>query len=185
VSNEGSAGRSRTEGRRRFFRKGDLRLLILDLLSEQPRHGYDVIRAIEGRFGGVRAPSPGTVYPTLELLADQGLIVGHDQEGKRVFGLTDAGRAHLAEQQQAMHEVQTRMREWWAPATREELRRVHAELQSIHRTLARGGGDVAPEALTAVRDIVSEARRRIDEVLEGQGISPEAEPSPAVRAHFD
>lgn len=96
---------------RRMFGPGDLRLVLLALIEQQePRHGYDLIKAIEALFGGGYAPSPGIVYPTLSLLADEGLLSGvEDGGGKRVFSLTEAGRAWLAENRAAVDGVMQRM----------------------------------------------------------------------------
>lgn len=79
------------------FGHGRLRLYLLKLLDEQPRHGYDIIRSLEDRFMGVYAPSAGTIYPRLSRLADEGLVEHEVSEGKKVYRLTDAGRAELAD----------------------------------------------------------------------------------------
>ena len=77
--------------------RGDVRLAILALLGESPMHGYQMIQEITERSGGRWAPSPGSVYPTLQALEDEGLVVATKSEGKRVYELTDAGRAQLDE----------------------------------------------------------------------------------------
>lgn len=93
-----------------MFGPGDLRLVLLSLIEEQPRHGYDLIKAIETLFGGSYAPSPGVVYPTLSMLADEGLITGQeDTGGKRVFSLTPAGQIWLDENRAAVEGVRQRM----------------------------------------------------------------------------
>jgi DNA-binding PadR family transcriptional regulator len=79
------------------FGHGRLRLYLLKLLDEEPRHGYDVIRLLEDRFMGVYAPSAGTIYPRLNRLEEEGLVSHEVAEGKKVYRLTDAGRAELAE----------------------------------------------------------------------------------------
>jgi len=85
-------------GRRRLFDAGELRLVLLKLLADQPRHGYDLIRAIEALTGGAYAPSPGVVYPTITMLHDMGLIEDAEAEGTRkAYAVTAAGTAHLAE----------------------------------------------------------------------------------------
>ena len=82
----------------RMFGPGDLRLVLMALIEQQPRHGYELIKAVEDLFGGAYAPSPGAVYPTLSLLEDQGhLASSTDEGGKRVFSLTEQGQAWLAE----------------------------------------------------------------------------------------
>ncbi len=75
--------------------RGDVRAAILTLLAEQPLHGYEIIQQVIARSGGVWRPSPGSVYPALQLLEDQGLILSEQAEGRRVFHLTDEGRAHV------------------------------------------------------------------------------------------
>ena len=91
----GFGGRGR--GRRG---RGDVRAAILALLAERPMHGYEMIQELEARTGGVWRPSPGSVYPTLQLLEDEDLITGEEGEGRRRFTLTDAGRAEAERQGQ-------------------------------------------------------------------------------------
>lgn len=83
-------------GGRRIFDQGDLRLVVLFLIGEGPRHGYELIREIEARTGGLYAPSPGVIYPTLTLLEEMGLIEQGAADGsKKLFAITGAGRAEL------------------------------------------------------------------------------------------
>ena len=92
-------GRSRHGGRAglgRFFAHGDLRLVILHLIAERPRHGYDIIKAIEERVGGTYSPSPGVIYPTLTLLEEQGFVtVAAEEGGRKLHAITEEGRAFL------------------------------------------------------------------------------------------
>jgi len=74
------------------MRRGDVRSAVLRLLHEAPMHGYQIIHEIESRSGGAWKPSPGSVYPTLQLLSDEGLIVSTEADGRRTYALTDAGR---------------------------------------------------------------------------------------------
>jgi DNA-binding PadR family transcriptional regulator len=83
------------EGQR--ARRGDVRAAIVALLAERPRHGYEMIQEIESRTEGLWRPSAGSIYPTLQLLEDEGLITGEQVNGKRRFTLTDAGRADANE----------------------------------------------------------------------------------------
>ena len=91
----GGPWRGRGRGRRG---RGDVRAAILALLAERPMHGYEMIQELEARTGGVWRPSPGSVYPTLQLLEDEDLITGEEVEGRRRFALTDAGRAEAERQ---------------------------------------------------------------------------------------
>src|SRR4051794_33424605 len=91
-------GRGRGRRARRMFESGELRLVLLKLIADEPRHGYDLIRAIEELTGGEYAPSPGIIYPTLTLLQDMGLIEEAPVEGPRKpFQATNDGRNHLEE----------------------------------------------------------------------------------------
>src|SRR3712207_1014021 len=89
----GGPGRGGPPWRRR--RRGMARQAVLGLLREEPMHGYQLIQELESRSGGTWRPSPGSVYPTLQLLEDQGLIRGEESDGRRVFTLTDEGRAEV------------------------------------------------------------------------------------------
>ena len=109
---EGWSGGRRGRRTRRMFESGELRLVLLKLISEQPRHGYDLIRAVEELTGGEYAPSPGVVYPTLTLLQDMGLIDEAAGEGPRKpFQVTDEGRAHLAERDEEVEALFERLRD--------------------------------------------------------------------------
>ena len=78
-------------------RRGDVRLAVLRLLSEEPMHGYQIITELGERSGGVWRPSPGSIYPTLQVLADEGLVTSAESDGRRVFSLTDSGRVAVTE----------------------------------------------------------------------------------------
>ena len=95
---DGAEGFGRGFGGRGLLGHGDLRLLLLALIGEKPSHGYDLIRAVEERFAGAYAPSPGAVYPTLTMLEEQDLIGAEASEGsKRLYAITEAGKAFLQE----------------------------------------------------------------------------------------
>ena len=90
----------------RMFEQGDLKYVILRLLEEKPRHGYDIIKELESRFGGSYAPSPGTVYPTLTMLEDLGFArVVPEEGGKKIYEITDEGRKHLAEHSTTVDDI--------------------------------------------------------------------------------
>jgi len=94
----------------RVFGSGDLRLVLLSLIEEKPRHGYELIKALEQKFGGGYAPSPGSVYPTLTLLEELGYVRSTTTEGtKRLFEITDEGRAYLRDNAPALNSALARM----------------------------------------------------------------------------
>jgi DNA-binding PadR family transcriptional regulator len=109
---EWGGGGGRGRGRRRMFDSGELRLVLLKLIADQPRHGYDLIRAIEELTHGAYAPSPGVVYPTLTMLQDMGLIEEAPGEGSRkAFQVNEEGQAHLAEKAEEVEGLFERLEE--------------------------------------------------------------------------
>ena len=90
----GGPGYRGERGRRRG--RGDVRAAVITLLAEQPMHGYQIIQELGERSGGAWRPSPGSIYPALQLLQDEGLVTAEERDGKRVFTLTDAGRTEAS-----------------------------------------------------------------------------------------
>jgi DNA-binding PadR family transcriptional regulator len=118
------------------FGHGRLRLYLLNLLEESPRHGYDVIRELEDRFMGLYAPSAGTVYPRLARLEAEGLVTHTEGEGRKVYRITDAGRDELG-------------------ARRSELDELEQEIDGSVRDLAH---EIRSEVRGSVRDLRTELR---------------------------
>src|SRR5262244_1888129 len=103
--------RGRAGRRRQWFGAGDMKYVILKLLRDKPRHGYEVMKELEERMHGCYSPSPGTVYPTLQWLEDEGLVKSRDDEGKKVYEITDAGRKFLREHRDVIDEIFDRVKE--------------------------------------------------------------------------
>jgi DNA-binding PadR family transcriptional regulator len=148
--------------RERFFARGDLKYVILDLLRDRPMHGYEVLRALQDRFGGFYAPSPGAVYPTLQMLEDMGYLTSTQQEGKRVYALTEEGRAFLERGQATLKEVEERFGDWrclWAA--------VYRELWDLGLSLRRAGPWRRPqrEQLARIREVLARAREEVEAIL--------------------
>src|SRR6202166_3726157 len=98
--------------RGRFFGPGEVRLALLSLMSDGPKHGYELMKRLEERSGGVYRASAGTIYPTLQQLEDEGLVLSDLQEGKKVYRLTEAGRTELAAREEAVARIWRRARRW-------------------------------------------------------------------------
>jgi|SRR5688572_7039375 len=96
----------------RFYDRGDLKFVILRLLREKPMHGYEVMRALEEGSGGWYRASPGSVYPTLQMLEDQGYVTALEQDGKKVYTITDAGRAYLSENSDLVDDILNRVSDY-------------------------------------------------------------------------
>ena len=162
----GAEGRPRGRWRGgRMFEQGDLRYVVLRLLEEKPRHGYEIIKALEEKFGGAYAPSPGAVYPTLQLLEDLGYArMASDQEGKKVYEITDAGRAHLAENQATVDSIFDRIGKLVGHFLDEPMTEVHAAFRNVGRaTYGRASGAVDdPELLKKLAEILARTAKEID-----------------------
>ncbi|MFV0623556.1 PadR family transcriptional regulator [Sphingomonas sp. ac-8] len=152
-------------GRRRIFDGGDLRLVLLALIEQQPRHGYDLIREIKERTGGAYAPSPGVVYPTLTLLADMALVEEQAEEGARkAYAITAAGTAHLDEQRELVEALLARLAKVGTMNARTSGGPVKRALGNLRAVLGQrlGGEEVAAETLHEVAAILDEAAQRIE-----------------------
>jgi DNA-binding PadR family transcriptional regulator len=147
-------------GRRRI-RRGDVRAAILLLLEEEPRNGYQVMQELETRSGGVWRPSPGSVYPALQLLADEGLVRGEARDGGNVFELTDAGRKHVEEHRE-------RLGTPWEQAGADlpdgvrQLGGVFAQVAVATRQVMHAG---TTEQAKAAAEILADARRALYRIL--------------------
>lgn len=148
--------------RRRMFEAGELRLVLLKLIEEQPRHGYDLIREIEARSGGAYAPSPGVVYPTMTLLIDMGLSEESPSEGARkLLSITEAGRQHLNERADEVATAMARLAALAKVSERTDAAPVRRAMQNLKTALQ----DRLSQS-DASRDIQLEVARLIDEAAQ-------------------
>jgi len=165
---EGRGPRGRHGRRsRRMFEGGELRLVLLKLIADEPRHGYDLIRAIEDLTGGEYAPSPGIIYPTLTLLQDMGLIEEAAGEGARKpFQATDEGRAHLEERKDEVEALFERLSDL-APRASDSAgpaigRAIKNLMTALSHRVGRDGLD--EQLLHEIAAILDEAAQRIERV---------------------
>jgi DNA-binding PadR family transcriptional regulator len=146
----------------RRARRGDVRTAVLALLEEKPAHGYDLIRELEERSGGMWQPSPGSVYPTLQMLEDQGLVTGEESDGKRVYSITDAGRQDLAERRERSGGAAPWDARGDSPEGFGKLMGAMTQLGGAVMQVARGG-DTAQ--IDRVAEIVTDARKKVYALL--------------------
>src|SRR3954454_24544564 len=158
----GQFGRGDMGGRKRRMRRGDVRAALLVLLAEEPRNGYGLMQEIEQRSEGEWRPSPGSVYPALSLLEDEGLVRAKAEGNGRRFSLTDEGRAHVEEHREELGEP-------WANlggegGSNRDLRRALGETAAAVMQVARAGNaDQVKQALTVLAD----ARKALYRILAG------------------
>jgi|SRR6476619_3910199 DNA-binding PadR family transcriptional regulator len=143
-------------GRRR---RGDIRTAVLAALEESPAHGYEIIQRFEEKTAGAWRPSAGSIYPTLQLLEDEGLVRSYERDGKKVYELTDEGHAAAAQ----------RLEEGGSPWASSQINRKYKDFGDAMRQLALASAQAAksgnPEVMTQVVDILVDARRRIYTLL--------------------
>ncbi len=160
--------------RGRMFGTGELRLALLALINEEPRHGYELIRAVEDMTGGAYAPSPGAVYPTLQMLEEEGLIKQtkpktDDEEetsGKKPFKATKAGKAELKERDDEVEALMGRLGEHGERAEKvkeksPDLFRAMGNLASVLKNRARAG-KLDQKTIDEIVDIIDEVAKRIE-----------------------
>lgn len=146
----------------RVFAPGDLKLLLLALIAEQPSHGYDLIRRIEDMFEGAYAPSPGVIYPTLTFLEESDLIAGDAQQGKKLYSATAAGRASLEAQQVALDGLKVRLE-----VSKRSMRghdrpaQIHEAVHNLRHALQLHHGQWSEAEIIRVRDLLNAAATAI------------------------
>jgi DNA-binding PadR family transcriptional regulator len=150
-------------------RRGDVRAALLVLLEEEPRNGYGLMQEIEQRSEGAWRPSPGSVYPALQQLEDEGLVKADESSGRKLFELTDAGRAHVEEHRDELAEP------WAAVADNVgegmfELRSSIAQVGAAVMQIAYAGN---PEQVAQAREVLAETRRSLYRILAEDAPEPE------------
>lgn len=165
--------RGRRGGRAgRVFEQGDLKYVILRLLEEKPRHGYEVIKELEDRFAGAYSPSPGTVYPTLTMLEDIGYAsASTDEGGRKVYSITDAGRAYLAEHSQTVDGIFERIARFVEGFFDEPMMDVNHAFRRLGRAAySQASKNVADgDRLKRIREILDRASAEIEQLEKKSG----------------
>jgi DNA-binding PadR family transcriptional regulator len=170
-----SAGGERRRGRGRYqrggagwrghrgprARRGDVRTALLVLLAEEPRNGYQLMQEIEQRSGGAWRPSPGSVYPTLQQLEDEGLVSTQERDGQRVYDLTDAGRARVDERPADAPAPWDELGQG-AGSERRQLLGLVREIGMAAAQVAHAGDD---SQVAQAKEILSEVRRSLYRIL--------------------
>ena len=167
LGHHGRHGRfGRGERRVRLFEQGDLRLVILSLLAERPRHGYDLIKALEEMTGGAYSPSPGLIYPTLTLLQEQGLAEPVDSDdGKKAYAATDAGRAALEADKAAVDAILARLTQA-AERSSSAMPRLVRAMENLRTALRLklGPGGLTEDQLAAIVKLLDDAAGAVEAV---------------------
>ena len=150
--------------KRRFVRKGELKYVLLEMLADEPVHGYEIIRRLEEESSGLYSPSPGSVYPTLQMLEDQGYVLSEQLDGKRVYRITKAGRAFREEHTARTDDIFSRFVHLGDRFAGQEMRDVtksfiHLAQLSLDRAVGANGD---PERLERLKTILDRTAEEIE-----------------------
>jgi DNA-binding PadR family transcriptional regulator len=166
--NFGSWGRPRGGrglGRRQMFESGEVKFIILRLLKDKPMHGYEVMKALEEKMAGTYSPSPGTVYPTLQMLEDEGLVRVEEVDGKKVYHVTPEGDAYLTENRDLIDEIVERVKETVRDVAGGAMGDVHRTFGRLAKTTFGTAWRRGPDdpALAKVAEILKQAAKDVEE----------------------
>jgi len=148
------------------FGRGDLKFAILRLLSETPMHGYEVMRALEDEAGGCYSASPGSVYPVLQMLEDQGYLEAEEKDGKKVYRTSEAGKAYLEENRGRVDDIFERISgigERFAGAPMRDVTKSFVRLaQASFERAFEAAGNAEAKALRELKEILDRALHDIE-----------------------
>jgi DNA-binding PadR family transcriptional regulator len=156
----------RSSRRLRSFHKGDLKYVILDLLKDKPRHGYDIIRELEEQSYGFYKPSPGVIYPTLQMLQEMGYASSSEQEGKKIYSITREGLQFLENQSSVADDVRKQMRHKWSFKNIGRMVTIMREYHALEDLLGSGFRGLNADKAEQIRQILSQAYQEIESVLQ-------------------
>jgi DNA-binding PadR family transcriptional regulator len=158
-------------GQGRFFGAGEVRLALLSLLNETAMHGYELMRKLEERSGGIYRASAGTVYPTLQQLEDEGLVTSEMHEGKKTYRLTEEGRRELQRNDETVRSIWRRARRWedWRSFFDPDAAEIRGPAERLVKEAFRAvAGEFAThQRFERVRDILLRALRELEELGRG------------------
>jgi len=143
--------------RERPFQRGVFKYIILSYLKDGPSHGYEIIRALEERFHGFYVPSPGTVYPTLQMLEEMEYVTSAEEDSKKVYTITDKGRQFLAEQGEFEEKIKSHMKSWWNPENIDDIGETMREFERLAQLLSGKVRTADTEKLGRIRQAISRA----------------------------
>jgi DNA-binding PadR family transcriptional regulator len=147
------------------FQKGDLKYVILDLIKDKPRHGYEIIRELGELSHGLYTPSPGAVYPTLQMLEEMGYATATEQDGKKVYTITEEGLKFLAERKDLADEVRSQMKHKWSFKNIGQMIMIMKEYHALENLLGEGLRRLDADKMQRIRQVLISAYQEIEAIL--------------------
>jgi DNA-binding PadR family transcriptional regulator len=151
---------------RETFQKGDLKYVILDLLKEKPRHGYEIIRELEEMSYGFYTPSPGAVYPTLQMLEEMGYATAVERDGRKVYTITEAGLEFLTERKDSADEVRSHMKRKWSFKNIGKMATMVKEYHDLENLVGQGLRSLDSDKMEQIRQVLISTSEAIKAILE-------------------
>jgi len=148
------------------FHKGDLKYIILDLISDTPRHGYDIIRELEEQSYGFYKPSPGVIYPTLQMLEEMGYVSSTEQEGKKIYSITAEGTEFLASKSHIADGIKNKIKRKWGFKNVGKMMMVMKEYHELEHLLGRCLRGMDADKTDRIRRILVQTYRDIESVIQ-------------------
>jgi DNA-binding PadR family transcriptional regulator len=147
------------------FQKGDLKYILLDLIKEKSRHGYDIIRQLEEQSYGFYKPSPGVIYPTLQMLEEMGYAKSTEQEGKKIYSVTEEGIAFLAKKKDIANGLRSEIKHRWSLKKIGRLAMVMREYSALKHLLRHAARRLDADKAERIIDVFSRAYRDIETII--------------------
>ena len=148
------------------FQKGDLKYVILDLIKDKPRHGYEIIRELEEMSHGLYTPSPGAVYPTLQMLEEMGYATAAERDGRKIYTITEEGINFLAERKDSADEVRSQMKSRWSFKNIGKMATMMKEYHALENLMGRGLRSMDADKMQRIKQVLIDATSAIEAILE-------------------
>ncbi|MFC2058748.1 PadR family transcriptional regulator [Chloroflexota bacterium] len=151
--------------RKRSFQKGDLKYVVLELIKDKPRYGYEIIRALEERSHGFYSPSPGTVYPTLQMLEEMGYVSSEERDSRKVYTITTEGLDFLKEQGDFTDEIKSQMKDRWDQKDTIKIREIMGAFIGLGRLIISQADRVDADKMKRIQDVFSRTYTEIESII--------------------
>jgi DNA-binding PadR family transcriptional regulator len=145
----------------RPFQRGDFKYIILNFLKDKPSYGYEIMRGLEERFHSFYVPSPGSIYPTLQMLEEMGYVTSSEQEGKKVYTITKEGRKFLDKEKKLVDRMRGQMKDWCNPENIDDISKTMHEFDKLVHLLKDNVRTADAKKLSRIRQILSHAYEEI------------------------
>ena len=145
----------------RPFQRGDFKYIILHFLKDKSSYGYEIMRELQERFHSFYVPSPGSIYPTLQMLEEMGYVTSREDEGKKVYTISESGLEFLSEQKEFVKRMRDQMKDWCNPDTVDDISKTMHEFERLAGLLRDNVRNADVEELNRIHEVLSRAYKEI------------------------